>query len=673
MTSKIFEELPARKFAPAAPAASKDKKNAKGKTEQSSEERISQAASDIKYRARRENIDLKQAYAQYMQNSSMSPAEKVAVKSKIFGKSVSEDYLNDADNWAVDSVAQALYTVFVEGIEKEQSIECSYIKELADSPERKYKVRVTDKKTGKSYVRYATRDKITQLRLNPNIQSVEMTEYGEPYEGEKRRGESTAKAKSGKGLDPVGKEDADVDNDGKKNDSNDRYIMKRRKAIGSAIAMRKEEFLADGTESTEGQNLQKITGKGVDNSSLIKVFPTDASDPQRTKTVIQAGTELEGEMIAEKAMSKAQQRFMGMVYAAKKGEKAASPEVAKAAAGMSKKEAKKFATTKHKGLPEKVKEEACGPDNKENERDARGDYAKTNLIKNKLRSTGLKMSYEPEGEQVNETMMSANRARQLSQQGGSNTSSSTLPRPSASGSSGSGPLGSLNQLGRSVAGTIGGEIGAQQGRQKYGNVLGIPERIGRNRGTQQGQQTYDNTVGRVTGAIGNVLKQSYEPEGEQLDEFLGTALKVAAPFIGLYAAGKGMEALKPSVNAKIKKARETTKIGGDARVPQTNSYELDGEVLDERRAEDRGKPRPKRDRALEIVRSMPNAREGLMTRSGKTVAQHESERGVSEKDRPKKSEETTADRLARKKQREAAARAAAERGREEEDRRRRLS
>ena len=58
----------------------------------------------------------------------------------------------------------------------------------------------------------------------------------------------------------------------------------------------------------------------------------------------------------EKALSRAQQRFMGMVYAAKQGETPASPEVAKAAAGISKKEARKFAKTKHKGLPE-VKEQ----------------------------------------------------------------------------------------------------------------------------------------------------------------------------------------------------------------------------------------------------------------------------------------------------------------------------
>ena len=45
-----------------------------------------------------------------------------------------------------------------------------------------------------------------------------------------------------------------------------------------------------------------------------------------------------------------------MVHAVKKGEMVApSPEVAQAAASMKKKDAKDFASTKHKGLPEKKK------------------------------------------------------------------------------------------------------------------------------------------------------------------------------------------------------------------------------------------------------------------------------------------------------------------------------
>ena len=59
--------------------------------------------------------------------------------------------------------------------------------------------------------------------------------------------------------------------------------------------------------------------------------------------------------LKEKAVSKKQQRFFGMVRAAQKGEGAASPEVAKVAGEISKKDAKDFAKTKHKGLPEKKK------------------------------------------------------------------------------------------------------------------------------------------------------------------------------------------------------------------------------------------------------------------------------------------------------------------------------
>lgn len=76
------------------------------------------------------------------------------------------------------------------------------------------------------------------------------------------------------------------------------------------------------------------------------------------------GKAVKEEVVSEKAVSKAQQKFMGMVHATQKGEKAPSKEVAKAAKGMSKKAAKDYASTKHKGLPEKVKktDESAKPD-----------------------------------------------------------------------------------------------------------------------------------------------------------------------------------------------------------------------------------------------------------------------------------------------------------------------
>lgn len=54
------------------------------------------------------------------------------------------------------------------------------------------------------------------------------------------------------------------------------------------------------------------------------------------------------------ALSKKQQKFFGIVRAIQKGEQApTTPETAKAASDMKKTDVKKFASTKHKGLPEK--------------------------------------------------------------------------------------------------------------------------------------------------------------------------------------------------------------------------------------------------------------------------------------------------------------------------------
>ena len=54
------------------------------------------------------------------------------------------------------------------------------------------------------------------------------------------------------------------------------------------------------------------------------------------------------------ALSKKQQRFFGFVRAIQKGEQSpTTPETAKAAEDMKKTDVKKFASTKHKGLPEK--------------------------------------------------------------------------------------------------------------------------------------------------------------------------------------------------------------------------------------------------------------------------------------------------------------------------------
>ena len=81
-------------------------------------------------------------------------------------------------------------------------------------------------------------------------------------------------------------------------------------------------------------------------------------DTARDYMLSQHAERAEEEPIAEKAKSKAQQKFMGMVHAAQKGEKPASKEVGKVAKSMGKKDAEDFAKTKHKGLPAHVEEES---------------------------------------------------------------------------------------------------------------------------------------------------------------------------------------------------------------------------------------------------------------------------------------------------------------------------
>jgi len=74
-------------------------------------------------------------------------------------------------------------------------------------------------------------------------------------------------------------------------------------------------------------------------------------------TKLYMSNELKGEVVSEKAVSQQQQKFMGMVYAYKKGEMPnASDEVKKAAEGMTMKEVEKYASTKHAKLPKKIEE-----------------------------------------------------------------------------------------------------------------------------------------------------------------------------------------------------------------------------------------------------------------------------------------------------------------------------
>ena len=379
MSNNIVEELPARKHAPIAAApAKKEGKPAKvgqsvpkgGDSEEASAKRIRQAVYDIRYRAKRDKITLQAAYNSYMGNSNLNAKEKKIVKERLFGKEgggVKEQFSVGADEWAIDNVTAALHEIFTESDEIE---ELAYLKQLDEEDEKKYKVRVTDM-NGKSYIRLATRKKITELRANANIKSVEMTEHGDIVGGERRKGEKTAAAKGGgkKKLDPVGKEDSDVNNDGKRDDQ-DKYLLNRRKTITRSIQASTEyawnkTFIADATVTLDPKvGTKKITGKdpatggAIDNyaSGAIKVAPSsDDTDPSVKAAArgIYAHNEMEGDVLSEK-----------------KG-------------CSSKKKKKKDAYYEDANYGYDKDGKSLNPKDK---KDMRGYYAKINLIKNKIRA-----------------------------------------------------------------------------------------------------------------------------------------------------------------------------------------------------------------------------------------------------------------------------------------------
>ena len=327
---------------------------------------------------------MRKAFLSQLAKSPSAPAIKARAKQMLMG----EGYI-DVQDLIKEHTARALYKVFAEHHQKDANgkvIEhgdgtpCSEdINEEEKSDEKTFKIRVTDKKTGNSYVRMASRSKIADLRSNPNISSVEMTAYGEPTKSENYKGKSTAKAKQG--LDPVGKEDGDVDNDGDK-DSSDKYLMKRRKAIGKAIAASEDKVWTDfkGLIEKKESEEKKITGEGVNNKKLIKVFPDEVREQMDTKPDPALAAKQKKANMAKKQvlMKKMQAVRMGagdQIMASKKVEGNVIKEMEH--------EMKPEMDTKPKSKKEKKEED-----------DPRSMPTKVNLAKNKLRAMGLNMGYQ---------------------------------------------------------------------------------------------------------------------------------------------------------------------------------------------------------------------------------------------------------------------------------------
>jgi hypothetical protein len=411
MKKHIAEDLPARKYAPAAQGSGDDRKS--GKEEKSPESRVRQAVYDIRYRARREEIALRQAFSQYMQNSSMSQQERTLVKQKLFGKGgmQAEDF--KIESFASDNVADALYKVFVEGNKVEEQIKLVYLEDLQTSEDRKYKVRVTDPKNKVTYIRYATREKISDLRSKGL--DVEMTGYGEPYEGEKKKGEQTASALGG----------------GKKNDGDlaNNYPPYNKVTRGDVVAGRRgedqmggkgkvaEDFLGEVSDESlnpdANQKTIDVMKKGQKNEITINPDVPGSNSTKQSGFVVSSYTP-DGDIISENGYEK----FLKIVNEKINLNKASMGDVIKdfytsdapQFKGKSKEKRRDMALAAKLEAERAAKEGSetgCGD---QPIRDKRGDATKENLVKNKLRAMGMKnpivmtAGYQQKGDQIDEVL-----------------------------------------------------------------------------------------------------------------------------------------------------------------------------------------------------------------------------------------------------------------------------
>ena len=430
MDKNIFEEGPRRG-------------HAAGDT--SLEQQASQLASDIKYKARQKmkgksgsNLSPGQVQQLYRQLLNSSPAPggvKAIVKKKLFGEQIDPGIVP-----------------VTEHLESSRSVVFSKIFEGADA-EGRFVVRVTDKATGNTTYRKADRAKIAELRANKNIASVEITgrkEVDDAYKGDPKPNYGGKKAKKdydGDGkVESGSKEHAGVvhnaiqrkkggvaDGQDTRNTRKEEYfdeapyqVMgspdgKKEKKIGKPVKSRKyadsrAAELADTHKATGGQYRSKYVEEVIyekEDKGGKKL------DVMKGKNAVKINPTIGESIRAELDALKAQRVEEAASAAAKAGPTPEERKKLQAKDQMLKKkimlQKQTMQMQKQGRLPlnysescdtcEKCGKSPCECPKKEGEvkaMDPREVPTRINLAKNKLRAMGLKMSYDMEGEVVEE-------------------------------------------------------------------------------------------------------------------------------------------------------------------------------------------------------------------------------------------------------------------------------
>lgn len=236
------------------------------------EKKVRQFIYDVRHLMKKNNIPVEKAFqmrsskTNYGAEVIKTAKEKLGIKS---GGSVSEENINE-------------------------------FKETGNK-ERLYKI-VIRYKNGTTYRKRTTQSEIAKIRSNPNVSSVEKTEYAPGLDYDKER--------KGK-LDPVGQEDADINNDGKSNTETDKYLLNRRRVRGDAIAKRKTHGLGESysdwrsdlceviDDEISSQKKKQVKGMPKNKTNKVKMFPNIEEEIQNLGGVLLENTLISEEKLIE--------------------------------------------------------------------------------------------------------------------------------------------------------------------------------------------------------------------------------------------------------------------------------------------------------------------------------------------------------------------------------------
>ena len=329
------------------------------------EKAASQLVSDTKYKVKErlgDNLNkmapatLMKAYMEQLSKSPAGPVRALAQK-KLTGGSMKENFNIDA--LASSSVANALFKVFVEGVKEEYVLGEEYLEELmkkGKDGEPLYSVKVYYK-NGTTYTRWSSREDMSRIRSNPNVKSIEMVDYAPPQD---QQGSRSSKK--------------DYDGDGKVESGAKEY----RGSVHNAI-QRKKGGTPDGKDTSSVREDFDFIEEGKKKGKNKRQF--NVLRGTNNVTMFPETSKVHEEVVSEDSYSK----FLNMIHekTLTSAETAKKEEIAKALKSKYGKTSKTYAIAT--SVAKRVAEEtAC--DSSKPERDMRGDYAKTNLIKNKLRS-----------------------------------------------------------------------------------------------------------------------------------------------------------------------------------------------------------------------------------------------------------------------------------------------